>query len=264
MVYIIIVSHGHEDYIKKLLENLNADDEHYKIIVRDNKDSLLLKQICQHYAGLDYISGGVYGFGHNNNIAVAYVKEKYRPADDDYILFLNPDIIMKHDDLLTYIKCVESKRYAFSTLCLFRDEAKSLHDYSVRKFPVLSDFIVSFMLGINKTKIPKESIYSDTVVDWCAGSFMLVRFSDFVRVNGFDQGYFMYCEDIDLCLRLSLAGVRLHYVPAFHAIHYAHHDNRSFFSKAFRWHLKSTFRYLARKRILSNRNFDRISSVFHP
>lgn len=90
MVYIIIVSHGHEDYIKKLLENLNADDEHYKIIVRDNKDSLLLKQICQHYAGLDYISGGVYGFGHNNNIAVAYVKEKYRPADDDYILFLNP------------------------------------------------------------------------------------------------------------------------------------------------------------------------------
>ncbi|HHU2034469.1 TPA: glycosyltransferase family 2 protein, partial [Escherichia coli] len=53
MVYIIIVSHGHEDYIKKLLENLNADDEHYKIIVRDNKDSLLLKQICQHYAGLD-------------------------------------------------------------------------------------------------------------------------------------------------------------------------------------------------------------------
>ncbi|MCQ6640486.1 glycosyltransferase family 2 protein, partial [Escherichia coli] len=45
MVYIIIVSHGHEDYIKKLLENLNADDEHYKIIVRDNKDSLLLKQI---------------------------------------------------------------------------------------------------------------------------------------------------------------------------------------------------------------------------
>ncbi|HAH1023980.1 TPA: N-acetylglucosaminyl-diphospho-decaprenol L-rhamnosyltransferase WbbL, partial [Escherichia coli] len=138
MVYIIIVSHGHEDYIKKLLENLNADDEHYKIIVRDNKDSLLLKQICQHYAGLDYISGGVYGFGHNNNIAVAYVKEKYRPADDDYILFLNPDIIMKHDDLLTYIKYVESKRYAFSTLCLFRDEAKSLHDYSVRKFPVLS------------------------------------------------------------------------------------------------------------------------------
>lgn len=63
----------------KLLENLNADDEHYKIIVRDNKDSLLLKQICQHYAGLDYISGGVYGFGHNNNIAVAYVKENIDP-----------------------------------------------------------------------------------------------------------------------------------------------------------------------------------------
>lgn len=92
---------------------------------------------------------------------------------------------------------------------------------------------------------------------------MLVRFSDFVRVNGFDQGYFMYCEDIDLCLRLSLAGVRLHYAPAFMR-YIMLIMTIEVFSKAFRWHLKSTFRYLARKRILSNRNFDRISSVFHP
>lgn len=63
---------------QKLLENLNADDEHYKIIVRDNKDSIIetnMPALCR----LDYISGGVYGFGHNNNIAVAYVKENIDP-----------------------------------------------------------------------------------------------------------------------------------------------------------------------------------------
>lgn len=43
MVYIIIVFYGYEDYIKKLFENFNVDDEYYKIIVRDNKDFLLLK-----------------------------------------------------------------------------------------------------------------------------------------------------------------------------------------------------------------------------
>lgn len=43
MVYIIIVFYGYEDYIKKLFENFNVDDEYYKIIVCDNKDFLLLK-----------------------------------------------------------------------------------------------------------------------------------------------------------------------------------------------------------------------------
>lgn len=81
---------------------------------------------------------------------VVYVKEKYRFVDDDYILFLNFDIIMKYDDLLIYIKYVESKCYVFSILCLFWDEVKFLYDYFVRKFFVFFDFIVLFMLGIKE------------------------------------------------------------------------------------------------------------------
>ncbi|MEN2732503.1 galactosyltransferase-related protein [Escherichia coli] len=66
---------------------------------------------------------------------------------------------------------------------------------------------------MNKSKIKKENILSDTVVDWCAGSFMLIHALSFLNVNGFDQKYFMYCEDIDLCMRLKLSGVDLYYTP---------------------------------------------------
>ncbi|HFM0633691.1 TPA: galactosyltransferase-related protein, partial [Escherichia coli] len=140
------------------------------------------------------------------------------------------------------------------------DFTKSKHDYSIRSFPTLYDFLCSFLLGVNKSKIKKENILSDTVVDWCAGSFMLIHALSFLNVNGFDQKYFMYCEDIDLCMRLKLSGVDLYYTPHFDAIHYAQHENRRIFTKAFRWHIRSITRYILRKPILSYKNYRKITS----
>ncbi|WP_375790565.1 galactosyltransferase-related protein, partial [Escherichia coli] len=82
-------------------------------------------------------------------------------------------------------------------------------------FQILYVFFCYFLLGVNKSKIKKENILSDIVVDWCAGSFMLIHALSFLNVNGFDQKYFMYCEDIDLCMRLKLSGVDLYYTPHF-------------------------------------------------
>ena len=50
-----------------------------------------------------------------------------------------------------------SNDYKFSTLCLYRDFTKSKHDYSIRSFPTLYDFLCSFLLGVNKSKIKKEN-----------------------------------------------------------------------------------------------------------
>ncbi|HFM0295759.1 TPA: galactosyltransferase-related protein, partial [Escherichia coli] len=164
------------------------------------------------------------------------------------------------ESLINYVDYIISNDYKFSTLCLYRDFTKSKHDYSIRSFPTLYDFLCSFLLGVNKSKIKKENILSDTVVDWCAGSFMLIHALSFLNVNGFDQKYFMYCEDIDLCMRLKLSGVDLYYTPHFDAIHYAQHENRRIFTKAFRWHIRSITRYILRKPILSYKNYRKITS----
>ncbi|MEL8527072.1 glycosyltransferase family 2 protein, partial [Escherichia coli] len=68
MVYIIIVSHGHDDYIENLLLNLKLPSGRFKIVVRDNKSSKVLKKTCEKNC-VTYLHGGQYGFGHNNNIA---------------------------------------------------------------------------------------------------------------------------------------------------------------------------------------------------
>lgn len=56
-------------------------------------------------------------------------------------------------------------------------------------------------------------------VDWVSGTFMLVRRSAFESVGGFDESFFMYVEDVDLCWRLHAAGWRVRYEPAARVVH---------------------------------------------
>lgn len=56
-------------------------------------------------------------------------------------------------------------------------------------------------------------------VDWVSGSAMLVRRTAFEAVGGFDEAYFMYVEDVDLCWRLHRAGWRVGYVPGARVVH---------------------------------------------
>ena len=63
------------------------------------------------------------------------------------------------------------------------------------------------------------------VVDWLSGACMLVRRSAFDEVSGFDERYFLYWEDADLCRRLRGAGYHVRYVPGATAVHRVGHSS---------------------------------------
>lgn len=75
---------------------------------------------------------------------------------------------------------------------------------------------------------------------------------------GFDERYYMYCEDIDLCYRLKLKKIKLVYLPQFKAIHLAMHENRKILSKAFRWHVSNAIYFIIKKSIF--KSFDSYSN----
>lgn len=64
-------------------------------------------------------------------------------------------------------------------------------------------------------------------VDWVSGACMLVRREAFAAVGGFDERYFMYWEDADLCRRLRLRGYTIRYVPAASAVHRVGQSSRT-------------------------------------
>jgi N-acetylglucosaminyl-diphospho-decaprenol L-rhamnosyltransferase len=73
---------------------------------------------------------------------------------------------------------------------------------------------------------------------WVAGMFMLIRREAFAHVRGFDERYFMYCEDFDLCARLRLAGWRLQAEPSVTVLHLAQRASQAAL-RPLLWHLAS-------------------------
>ena len=137
----------------------------------------------------------------------------------------------------------EAKIGAFN---LFRDNEFLTYDNSVRRFPSFLDFSRSYLGLGNKTFVNKDEVHENAFVDWAAGSLLMFDADTYRRLTGFNEEYFMYCEDVDICWRaLKLFGVRVFYMPRAKAIHHAQFNNRRFFSKHFFWHIQSALRFLA-------------------
>lgn len=92
---------------------------------------------------------------------------------------------------------------------------------------------MSYLGFKNNTIINKCLINEPLVVDWAAGSFLAIKAENFGKVGGFNTRYFMYCEDIDLCLRLKGNGTNLYFIHSIKAMHLAKHNNRKFLVSIF-------------------------------
>lgn len=76
---------------------------------------------------------------------------------------------------------------------------------------------------------------------WLPGAFLLIRSETFRRVGGFDERFYLYAEDVDLCARVRLAGGRLHFVPDVHVSHAAQRSSHVRW-RYLRWHVTSLLR----------------------
>ncbi|PMO99178.1 glycosyl transferase family 2 [Vibrio breoganii] len=250
-VYISIVSHGHAD----LLLNLNCVPKliaNYQVIIKSNKKfddfGSLGESDNFHWLNDDYGKG----FGENNNIVFNYCLHELGMKCDDYFIVLNPDIVIDNETIARLIEEMNESLSSFSTINLFKDRYLTIPDNSVRNFPSFKHFVTSFLGKGNASILDRRTMLEQCQVDWAAGSFLAFRAQHYLNLRGFDENYFMYCEDIDICFRSLNLDVPLKYHPEIKAQHLAKHSNRKLFSIHFLWHVKSSFRFLLSKRGLTN------------
>lgn len=162
------------------------------------------------------------GFAAGNNIAAKY-------ATSDLILLLNPDTIVldKAIDKLVSFSVHNQDSMIWGGITLFGD--KSLNPTSCwRKMTLWNVFCRTFGLSLlfkNSSLFNSEQYAGwkrDTVkyVDIVSGCFLLIKTTMWNRLGGFDNDFFMYAEDADLCLRAIKYGAKPLITPDAIIIHY--------------------------------------------
>jgi len=171
-------------------------------------------------------TGANLGFGTAANRAVA-------ATSAPYVLILNPDTVVEPGAAGGLAAALD--RDGDLALVGPRVERPDGARYpSVRRFPDLVTAAGHAFLGLvwpgNRFTRRYRMLDTDpdedagrsggtADVDWVSGTAMLARRSAFDAVGGFDERYFMYVEDVDLCWRLRRAGWRVGYVPGARVAH---------------------------------------------
>ena len=104
-------------------------------------------------------------------------------------------------------------------------------------------------LGVSRRNVVSDGAIEDgrasLVVDWLSGACMLARRDALLLVAGFDERYFLYWEDADLCRRLRMRGYHVRYVPGATAVHRVGHSSRRVKAVAIRAFHESAYLYYA-------------------
>ena len=244
--YISIVSHGNDDDI---VNNANLVDiirlDNITVIVRDNLSSEKLEKYCAERHVKYNSSVTPLGFGANNNINFQLATELGMKGNDWFILF-NPDLDISAAMLkkltVNVNKFPEQQLFAIN---LFFDNNFSTMEFSLREFPTFTSFF-NIIKGRSFTKAYDKKILSyASTVDWAAASFLVFKSDLYQKLKGFDESYFMYFEDVDICYRANNHfNQKVIYLDNIKAVHRGGYQNRKLFSKHFRWYFSSLLRFL--------------------
>ncbi len=141
----------------------------------------------------------------------------------DLLLVCNPDTVAEPDSVRVLAEVMRRDESLAVVGPRLLSEDGTVYP-SARTFPRLGDALGHAFLGLvrpgnrfsRRYKMQDGSVdlLAGGYVDWVSGAFFLARRSAFEKVGGFDESYFMYAEDVDLCWRLGNAGWRVRYVPA--------------------------------------------------
>jgi GT2 family glycosyltransferase len=226
MVSIIIVHYNVKKELFACLQSLvkAKNKSSYEIIIVDNDEKKVIeKELKQNFPGVIYISNTNKGFGQGNNVGA-------KNAKGNYLFFLNPDTkIFKNciDYLVSFLD--KNKNTAIVAPMLY-DEANKLYPQGANELtPLSAIFSFSFVHKLfPKNTIAKKYWMTDIwdrstphAVASIPGTAFVMRKDIFEKIQGFDENFFMYFEEHDLCRRVKALGwdiVMLPQAKVYHAL----------------------------------------------
>lgn len=175
------------------------------------------------------------GFAANHNTA-------FKVSVGKYFCVLNPDIRLTTNPFNQLMSQLAKLKVGMIAPAIV-DMDGNIED-SVRKFPTITRLLKRLLVGKHDSYIgfeDKDIFYPD----WVAGMFMLFDREAYEKINGFDESFFLYYEDTDICARLWKNNLPLAVLPQIRVIHEAQRQSHKQL-KYLRWHLSSMLRFIVR------------------
>ena len=223
-VCLSVVSHGQGPMVRRLLDDLVSlrPPSLRRIVVTCNIPEPLEPPAATSFA-IEVISNPVpAGFGSNHNAAFERCREPV-------FAVCNPDIRLERDPFPVLLEALSAGRaIAAPAVVSPRGELED----SARRLLTPLDVLVR--------RVAKRADYREPA--WLAGMFLVFRSEAFRRLRGFDEKYFMYCEDADICARAVLDGPGIAFCPQATVVHDAQRASRRSL-RALQWHVASLLKF---------------------
>lgn len=227
-VSVIIVNFNGDDLLTRSVAKVFASDVPVKVIVSDNASADNSIHLLEGEFGRDprltiLHNGKNLGFSCANNVAL-------QQAEGDFILFLNPDCLIKSDTIRRLLDVFQDDKQAGMIGCRVLNPDGTEQKGCRRRVPTPWRTFVR-VLGIpyftrssewlQGFDMSSEPLPSNPVsVDAISGSLMLVSREALDDVGPLDEGYFLHCEDLDWCMRFNMKGYKVLFVPDVEVIHH--------------------------------------------
>jgi len=228
---IVIVNYNTGDLLEESLvsieEKFTGFD--YEVVVVDNASTDGSENVARKRAEVTLIAGEKnIGFASGCNAGTQATTGKN-------ILFLNPDTKIISSDMATLLDNFESDADAGVAGCqnLLPDGSMQPTAYSFPNITQLFFFVfkIKGLLALPWLKSVLSPFLKDRFgqfaphnkkeyVDWVTGAFFIVKRKVWEEVGNFDQRFFLFCEEIDYCLRVNQASLKVVFDPSFQIIHY--------------------------------------------
>ncbi len=211
-VHVAIVSHGNAMEVAALLgdlERIASPVDLSVLLVLNHAEELPFSADDFSFPMQIHGNGHPQGFAANNNLAFRLCK----PGDDDLFCIINPDVRLPAEIFEPLLGCLAPDVALVAPLAT---DSRGKTGDNARALPRPAT-IVRKALGRSDGLDPTDG--HARPVDWVAGLFMLFSARAFAAVGGFDERYFLYYEDVDICCRLRLSGWRVLWSPTVRVQH---------------------------------------------
>lgn len=233
-ISISVVSHLQIGLVAQLLGDLEerCQNSRFELILTLNLDEALPFALDTFSYPIKLVRNTMpMGFAANHNQAFTH-------ATGRYFCVMNPDIRLSSNPFNALLGYLEDSSVGVVAPLVLGDKGE-IED-SARRFPSPLKILCK---AIGRCVGPDYAIKDAPIYpDWVGGMFMLFSRGIFERLRGFDERYFLYYEDVDICGRLRLLGFKVVLCPQARVTHHAQRSSHRSF-RYLRWHLRSMTRF---------------------